>query len=233
MKTAIQIIRDAYSYAGITPNGVPLNAEKSSEGLGFLNELLYMWNAKNYFPFTHNTIDGHVSGQTAKIAPEDAEFIGEKPISINKVMYRDASTWYAVNRVSYEKIYELSTQATLPSYFAFTNDDECNGELVFDCENGNFDARIIYNKALPTMDFADELNAPPQYEQLLKYGIAVKCGIRYGLPADVVSRIKGEQDAILSAIEKANSYKHSLTLKPMKAFAYDDMAVRCLTGRSL
>ena len=54
-KTAIQIIKEGYAYAGISPTGTPLNADMSREGLGFLNELLYKWNIENYFPFTNNT----------------------------------------------------------------------------------------------------------------------------------------------------------------------------------
>lgn len=233
MKTAIQIVRDAYNYCGITPNGVPLDATKSVEGLGFLNELLYKWNTENYFPFTHNTIDGHVNGQVATIGPEESTFIGERPLKINKVLYRSGSNWYAVNRVSYEKIYELTTKTTEPNYFAFTNDEDGNGQIFFDCENGNFDARVIYNKDIPAMEYTTELKAPPQYEQLLKYGVAVKACIRYGLPSDVTAQIKAEQDSILEAITKANSFKHSLTLNPRRSIAFDDFGVQCLTGRHL
>ena len=50
MKTAIELIRDAYDFVGIT--GISLDGKFSKEGLGFLNELLYNWNTENYFPFT-------------------------------------------------------------------------------------------------------------------------------------------------------------------------------------
>ena len=234
-KSAIQIIRDGYAYAGIVPTGVPLNAEMSSEGLMFLNELLYAWNTENYFPFTTNTIDGKVSGGQAKISPDDgSEFVGEKPIQVNKVLYKNGNVWTPLRRLSYEDIWEHRSQCCLPTFFAFTNDSDGNGIVVFDCENGNFDARVIYNKNIPPMEYSTILGAPPQYEQLLKYGVALKVCIRYGVPQDKEASIKAEQDAMLSNIKKVNAPKHSIILSPARSVgAYDDHAIQVLSGRYL
>lgn len=234
-KSAIQIIREAYAYAGIVPTAVPLNAEMSQEGLGFLNELLYAWNTENYFPFTSNTIDGRVSGGQAKISPDEgSEFIGEKPIYINQVLYKNGTVWTSLRRLSYEKIWEHRSQCCLPTFFAFTNDSDGNGIIVFDCENGNFDARVIYNKDIPPMEYSTILAAPPQYEQLLKYGVAAKVCTRYGVPQDKTAGIVAERDAMLSNIKKVNSPKHSIILSPRRDVgAYDDHAIQVLSGRVL
>lgn len=233
-KTAIQIIKEGYAYAGISPTGTPLNADMSREGLGFLNELLYKWNIENYFPFTNNTIDAHVTGGQAVIGPDEgAAFAGEKPLNINKVLWKDGNEWRPLFRVAYDNIWERRVLTSKPYYFAFSNDAEGNGVLTFDCENGNFDARVIYNKALPTMDYNDELTAPSQYEQLLKYGIAVKCCIRYGLPPETKAYIEEEQDAILNSIKKQNSFKHKIDIPVANIGAYDDYSILCMSGRRL
>lgn len=234
MKTAIQIIREAYAYCGVCPTQSNLNGNMSEEGKGFLNELLYKWNIENYFPFTNNTIDGHVSGGIALISPEETStFIGEKPININRVLWKDGTEWHPLIRVGYENIWERCSKTSKPVYFAFTNDESGRGKLVFDCENGDFDCRVIYNKSLPQMDYNDNLNAPEQYEQLLKYGVAVKCCIRYGLPSDVMLSIKSEQDAILNAIKKANSFKHAINISERKVGAYDDFTLLVQSGRRM
>lgn len=212
MKNAIQIVRDAYAYAGICPTAQPLNADMSREGLGFLNELLFKWNMENYFPFTNNMLDADVSGGSAVVAPDSATFRGEVPAFVQKCLWRNGTAWEPLARVSYENIWARRSTGTLPSFFAFSLDADGRGVLTFDCENGSFRCRIIYNRAIPEMDYNDMLNAPPQYEQLLKYGVAVKCCVRYGLPADVKANIAEERDAILSAISKVNSFRHEVNL---------------------
>lgn len=212
MKKAIQIIRDAYAYAGISPTGTPLNGQMSSEGLGFLNELLYKWNMSNYFPFTHVTLDADIVGGEAIVSPTSSTFKGEVPVLIQKCLWRNGSVWEPLARVSYENIWERRRSGELPTYYSFTLDSTGQGLITFNCENGKFKCRIIYNRSIPELDFNDEINAPQQYEQLLKYGVAVKCCVRYGLPSDTLSSIKGEQDAILRAIEKMNSYKHEVNI---------------------
>lgn len=212
MKKAIQIVRDAYAYAGIAPTGTPLNGSMSEEGLGFLNELLYKWNMSNYFPFTHVTLDADVVGGNALIYPDSDTFKGEVPVLVQRCLWRNGSVWEPLSRVSYENIWERRSTGEIPSFYAFTLDGDGHGSLTFDCENGKFRCRIIYNRSIPEADYNDPINAPAQYEQLLKYGVAVKCCIRYGLPADVLNNIKGEQDSILRAIEKMNSYKHEVNI---------------------
>lgn len=218
MKTAIQIIRDAFAYAGICPTGAPLNAEMSTEGLGFLNELLYKWNMDNYFPFTHCTLDADVTGGEAIISPDSETFKGEVPVFIQKCFWKNGSVWEPLHRVSYENIWERKSNGEIPTFFSFTLDEQGRGLITFDCENGRFQSRIIYNRAIPALEFNDLLNAPPQYEQLLKYGVAVKVCVRYGLPIDVMKNIKDEQDAILGAIKKMNSFKHEVNLGQRRGF---------------
>ena len=233
-KTAIQIVREAYSYAGIVFTNGQLDDRKSAEGLDFLNELLYRWNIENYFPFTNNTIDGTVQGGEAKIfdAPE-ATFRGEKPLHVNKVLWKDCNEWVPLVPLGYENIWERRSCTTNPTFYAFTNDEEGNGVLTFDCENGNFQCRVIYNKALPKMDFNDVLAAPEQYEQLLKYGVAVKCCIRYGLPVETKAMIESEQNAILTAIKKANSFKHAINLPSRITGGNYDYTLAVVSGRRM
>ena len=243
MKNAIELIREAYAFAGIAPTGTnlkgdTLNGNMNREGLDFLNELIYKWNAENYFPFTSNVLDCHVTGGKAFIGDSELEetglpvFIGPKPINVNKVLMRQGNEWYDIARLGYENIWERKAQASQPVFFAFTNDENGNGIIEFDCENGDFDCRVIYNKDLPKMDFNDELTTPPQYEQVLKYGIAALVAVRYGMPPDVVARIEKLRDSILTSIKKTNSFKHAVN-RPMRGRCYDDPATAVMCGRHL
>lgn len=209
MKTAIQIIRDAYSYANVIQYNAQLTAEEAAEGLGFLNELLYRWNLDDYFPFAVNTIDAKVSGGEATMKP-GGDFDGPVPLKVNSLHWLNGSQWEPLRRVSYSNIWNYRHQGSIPSAYAFTNDADGTGLLTFDSAQTNYTIRAIYNRALGTMGYNDELNAPPQYEQLLKYGIADKCCTRYGMPQDVRAGIKGEMDAALRAVRKANSFKHEV-----------------------
>lgn len=237
MKKAIELIRDAYAFAGIAPTGSTikgntLNGSMNSEGLDFLNELLYKWNGDNYFPFTSNTVDGHVNGGEAIVSPEEGSALqGPKPINVNKVLCYWSNEWYEVMRVGYENIWERrNRESSTPIYFAFTNDEQGNGRIVFDCENGNFDCRVIYNKDLPRMDFNDELTAPPQYEQAIKYGIAALVCARYGMPADKTAAVEKLRDSILASIKKTNSFKHKIDM-PVRGHVYDNPDDMVMTGR--
>lgn len=234
MKKAIELIRESYAFAGIAPTKNALDGRMSSEGLGFLNELLYKWNADNYFPFTSNTVDGHVSGGRTIISPDDgADLVGPKPINVNKVLFKYCNEWYSLKRRSYENIWETVHQTTIPAFFAFTNDENGNGVLIFDAEKGNFDCRVIYNKNLPEMDFNDVLTAPPQYEQALKYGIAALVCAGYGMPPDVQANAERLRDSVLASIKKTNSFKHSIDAPCRKSNVYDDPAMSVLVGRHL
>lgn len=219
MKTAIQIIREAYSYTGICPTKQTISDEMSSEGLGFLNELLYEWNMANYFPFTNHTLDARIIGGSAVIATDSTTFAGETPAVIQKAFWKNGSVWEPIRRVSYENIWCRRVEgASLPTFYAFSLDEDGKGIITFDCSNGNFLCRIIYNRNIPPMEFTTQLNAPPQYEQLLKYGVAVKVCIRYGVPEDVTARIEKQRDAILGAIEKINQFKHEVNIGTAHAF---------------
>ena len=239
MKKAIELIREAYAFAGIGPtgttlNGPSLNGHMSEEGLGFLNELLYKWNADNYFPFTSNTVDGHVQGGEAIVSPAEGSVLqGPKPINVNKVLCYWSNAWYTLSRVGYENIWERrNRESSTPLYYAFTNDEQGNGRIVFDCENGNFDCRVIYNKDLPLMSFNDELTAPPQYEQAIKYGIAALVCVRYGMPTDKTAAVEKLRDSILTSIKKTNSFKHKIDM-PARCNVYDSPADMVMTGRLL
>lgn len=237
MKKAIELIREAYAFAGIAPvsTGAPsLNGKMSEEGLGFLNEILYKWNAENYFPFTSNTVDGHVQGGEAIVSPDEGSVLqGPKPINVNKVLCYRSNAWYTLSRVGYENIWERrNRESSTPLYFAFTNDEYGNGRIVFDCESGNFDVRVIYNKDLPSMDFNDELTAPPQYEQAIKYGIAALVCARYGMPPDKQANVEKLRDSILTSIKKANSFKHKIDM-PVRESVYESPADYVMCGRHL
>lgn len=229
MKTAIELIRDAYDFVGIP--GVTLDGKFSKEGLGFLNELLYNWNTENYFPFTQNTIDGHVNGGQALIGPGET-LDGEKPINVSIVLYKSGSNWIKLKRVSYENIWERRNTCSQPVSFAFTNDEQGRGVVVFDSENGNFDVRVIYNRNIPTMGFNDVLATPPQYEQAIKYGIAALASVARGMPPEMTAKYEKLRDDIIKNIKKANSFKHSIDA-PVYGTPYESPAERLLTGRHL
>lgn len=231
MKTAIEIISEAYGFIGIT--GV-LNGRFSKEGLGFLNDLLYHWNAHNYFPFTQNTVDGHVTGGSGTIAPEQGNtFIGEKPVRVNKVLVRIGNEWYPLKPVAYENIWERRMNASAPYFYAFTNDEQGRGVVVFDCEDGDFDCRVIYNRNLPAMDFNDTLAAPPQYMQVLKYGIAELASVARGMPSEMTAKYKTLKDDALASIKKTNSPKHSIDMSWRGRACADSPADMVMIGRRM
>lgn len=228
------MICDAYAYAGIAPAGMPLNGNMSKEGLGFLNEVLYRMNSDNYFPFTQVTIDGVLKNGIGVIAPRsDADFVGEKPQKVNKVIYRNGNCWLSMINVGYENIWERRVASSNPEFYAFTNNEDGEGLIVVDAECKEIQCRVIYNKAIPPMEFNDELKAPPQYEQLIKYGIALKVCTKYGLPVDKSSRIQAEYDSIVNAIKKNNSYKHTISRPKRSHDILEDHALSVLIGRHL
>ena len=230
MKTAIELIRDAYDFVGIT--GITLDGKFSKEGLGFLNELLYNWNTENYFPFTQNTIDGHVDGGQALIGPGET-LDGEKPINITAVLYKSGNEWYKLKRVAYANIWERRVSTSQPVSYAFTNDEQGRGVVVFDSENGNFDVRVIYNRNIPRMDFNDILATPPQYEQAIKYGIAALVSVARGMPSEMTAKYEKLRDDIIRNIKKSNSFKHSIDA-PARAGSLDlGPYERVMTGRHI
>ena len=229
MKTAIELIRDAYDFVGIP--GLTLDGKFSKEGLGFLNELLYNWNTENYFPFTQNTIDGHVNGGQALIGPGES-LDGEKPINVSAVLYKSGNNWIKLKSCSYVNIWERRNTCSQPIWYAFTNDEQGRGVVVFDSENGNFDVRVIYNRNIPHMDFNDLLSAPPQYEQAIKYGIAALASVARGMPSEMTAKYEKLRDDMIKNIKKANSSKHSIDA-PVYGKPYESPAERLLTGRHL
>lgn len=235
MKTAIQIIKEAYENLGMSPSGLPLKGKFAEDGLNFLNEVIYRLNSDNYFPFTNNTIDGHVKGGSATISPDFmSEFVGENPISITKVLLKYGNEWIPLVNVGYGNIWERRSGSSRPMFYSFSNDEEGRGILTFDCENGDFDCRVIYNKNIPAMDFNDELMAPPQYEQLLKYGVCLKICNRHNLPAERKEGIKEDYNSILDAIKKNNSYKHEIDRPYVEDENYfNDYSLQVLMGRHL
>ena len=213
MKTAIQLVKEAYTFVGLIPSGAELRGTMAADGLTFLNDSIYELNCQNYFPFTSNTVDGHVTGGIAKISPEqESELVGPKPIRVNKVLVRNGEGWAPLRSVAYENIWERRGNSSLPYAYAFTNDEYGRGVVVFDCENGDFDCRVIYNKDLPRMDFNDLLLTPPQYESVLKYSVCILVSAQRGFPPEKRAEYKELRDAILSSIKAANSKKHSIDM---------------------
>ena len=213
MKTAIQLIKEAYEFVGLVPTGKPVSGPMAEIGLTFLNDTIHQLNCDNYFPFTSNTVDGHVSGGTAKISEEPtSELVGPKPIRVNKVLIRNGNGWCALKDVAYENIWERRGSGSSPYAYAFTNDSEGRGIIVFDCEDGDFDCRVIYNKDLPRMEFNDLLLTPPQYESVLKYRVCYLIAVQKHFPPDKQAEYKELGDTILTSIKKANSKKHKIDI---------------------
>lgn len=217
MKTAIQLINEAYEFVGLVPTGRPVTGPMAEIGLTFLNDTIHQLNCDNYFPFTSNTVDGHVNGGTAKISEElTSELVGPKPLCVNKVLVRLGSEWVALKSVAYENIWERRGVGSQPFAYAFTNDEYGRGIIVFDCEDGDFDCRVIYNKNLPLMAFNDLLLTPPQYESVLKYRVCHLIAVQKHFPPDKQAEYKELGDSILTSIKKANSKKHKIDM-PFRA----------------
>lgn len=234
MKTAIQLIKEAYTFVGLIPSGAELRGTMAADGLTFLNDSIYELNCHNYFPFTSNTVDGHITGGTAKISPEQSsELVGPKPIRVNKVLVRNGEGWAPLKSVAYENIWERRGNASYPYSYAFTNDEEGRGVIVFDCENGDFDCRVIYNKDLPALGYNDYLNTPPQYESVLKYSVCCLVATQRGFPPEKRKEYKDLRDSILSSIKKANSKKHSIDMSFRARVLADSPYDMVMIGRTL
>lgn len=234
MKTAIQLINEAYEFVGLVPTGRPVSGPMAEIGLTFLNDTIHQLNCDNYFPFTSNTVDGHVNGGIAKISEEPtSELVGPKPIRVNKVLVKTGSEWAPLRDVAYENIWERRGGGSQPYAYAFTNDEFGRGVIVFDCEDGDFDCRVIYNKDLPRMDFNDLLLTPPQYESVLKYSVCYLIATHKHFPPEKRAEYKELRDAILTSIKKANSKKHKIDMPFMARALAESPYEMIMIGRHL
>jgi len=205
-KSVLKILSEAYGFIGLCPNGV-INGNRVKKGLQFANEVLQKYNEGCLFPFSFVTLRGRVCGGDTIIAPDADVFKGEVPAAISAVYLQRSNTDYVkLDKCAYSDIFAVRNGGSIPLWYSFDKSLTNEGVLTFDA-TGDYNIMVIYPKQLPELKENDTFFAPDIYEQVLKYGIAVRAAQDEGLPKDEQADAQKNLDDAVRIITESNGSK--------------------------
>ena len=206
-KTIRKILGEAYKFIGLAPNGI-LHDGQVGEGLEFANEVIQKYNESCLFPFSFVTLEGRVSGGSLAIVKGgDGGLDGEIPANMSAVYWkRGENDMLDIEKCKYSEIFRMRNSSSSPSWYSLVVESDERAVLHFDA-TGSFDVLLVYPKRLPEIGIDDTFAAPAIYDQVVKYGVAVRAAQRASLEPSVIADYQKDLDDAVRSIMESNSGK--------------------------
>lgn len=210
--TIRKILGDAYRFIGLAPNGI-LHDGQVGEGVDFANEVIKKYNESSLFPFAYSTLEATVSGGSMTISPTAGEgvTVGEPPVGMAAAYWKRSETdLIDLERIDYKDIFRMRNSSSSPEWYSIVPETDDRVKIHFDAL-GTFRVFLVYPKALPTLEIDDTFVAPEIYEQVVKYGVAVRAATKASLEDSVIANYQKLLDDAVRAVINGNASK-----KPVK-----------------
>jgi hypothetical protein len=215
------IVVDAYKMIGDISDSESLDGTRSTIGLQLLNQLVTKLNLDNMFAFTMQNVtyqpiatqDTYSIG-IPTVAQPTVDINAVRPSNIARLYARQSSNGssaYEINQVGLQDLPMFSINSVgMPSYFAYKSTYPLAG-IEFDSSlDTSYELIISYNTAIPTLNFNDVLEIPPEYEPALKYGLSVVLAKRYGKPREVIADMLSLRDETYNDIKSNTMVKTNI-----------------------
>lgn len=205
--TIRDIINSAFGDTQLVGEGQQVNGTKQLLALTMLNELVYAYNLSNYLNFTFTTLMINSPKNVNVISLDSTlnpDVLAPVPMTVTKCLYSNASQFIPIYQTSYPDLqkYTFNTSG-LPSVFAYQRNDSKSGVLLFDIAPMR-PIKIIYKKLLPAYKLNDTIDCPEEYQQLFRYGLAVKLGRHYGCESTQIQDMQDQLTSIINLIMENN-----------------------------
>ena len=222
-KSIRKIIGEAYKFIGLAPNGI-LHDGQVSEGVDFANEVIKKYNESSLFPFTYSTLDAVVSGGCMTISPTAGEgvTVGEAPVGMAAAYWkRSATDMIKIRRIDFKDIFPMRNTSASPEWYSIVTETDDRVKIHFDAL-GTFNVFLVYPKALPRLEIDDTFVAPEIYEQVVKYGVAVRAAVKAVFEDSVVAGYQKLLDDAVRAITDSNASKKPVKRNFTKRYNHHD-----------
>lgn len=206
--TIRKILGDAYKYIGLAPNGI-LNDGQVGDGVDFANEVIRKYNESSLFPFSFSTLEGTVTNGLLQVSSQEdgASIVGDVPVGMAAVYWKHGDTnMIPIEKCSYKDIFMVRNSSASPFWYALVVESDDFARVHFDAM-GQFDVLLVYPKRIPRLEIDDTFNAPEIYEQVIKYGVAVRAAIKASLEPSVIADYQKLLDDAVRAITDSNAAK--------------------------
>lgn len=213
--TIRKIIGEAYRFIGLAPNGI-LHDGQVGEGVAFANEVIKKYNESCLFPFTFVTLEGRISGGSVAIKNEDdgeGGLVGDIPANMSAVYWkRNETDMLDLEKCEFASIFRMRNSSSSPAWYSLVVESDEKAVLHFDAL-GSFNVLLVYPKSLPELKIDDVFAAPAIYEQVVKYGVAVRAATKASFEESVIADYQKLLDDAVNAIVGSNASKRPMTRK--------------------
>lgn len=204
-KTIRKLLGEAYKFIGLAPNGI-LHDGQVDDGVTFANEVIRKYNESSLFPFTFVTLEATVSGGSLVITIDGSEGVqGDVPAGISSLYWKRSQTdMYDLDKCKYSEIFNKRNTSSSPMWFALVPESDDKAVVHFDAL-GTFNVLIVYPKNLQELKIDDVFAAPAIYEQVVKYGVAVRAAAKASLEDSVIANYQKLLDDAVDSIITSNA----------------------------
>ena len=213
-KSIRKILGEAYKFIGLAPNGI-LHDGQVSEGVDFANEVIGKYNESSLFPFTYSTLEAVVSGGSITISSQAGEGVveGVVPCGMAALYWKHSDTdMVKLRDIDFKDIFGLRNSSASPAWYSLVIQDDDHATVHFDAL-GTFRAFLVYPKKLPRLEIDDTFVAPEIYEQVVKYGVAVRAATKATFEESVIADYQKLLDDAVRAITNSNASKRPVKRK--------------------
>jgi hypothetical protein len=215
------VVVDAYKMIGDIADSEALDGTRSTVGVDLLNQMITKLNLDNMFAFTMQNVNFTPSSSKRSytiglptVAHPTVDINAPRPSNITRLYAKPTSNIaasYEVNKIGLQDLPIFSTEGSgAPLYFAY-NSTYPHASIELSSDLSGYDLVICYNTAIPSVQFNDILEIPPEYEPALKYGLAVILAKRYGKEREVIADMSSLRDETYEDIKNNTINKTNIT----------------------
>lgn len=198
--------------AGIVGVGQNAMAEDMNDACQILNDMIAQWQRRRYLVYhLVEAVYTATGAQSYTVGPGGNFNIAERPSIINAAFARqvinanpnqiDYPLAMLPSRETYSQISMKSLQS-FPQWAFYDASYPTAALFTYPVITGQFEIHIIYPALLQTaVNLADPITVPPEYREALRYNLAARLCVGYGLavPPGVVSLAKSALNTMRTA----------------------------------
>jgi len=220
-----QLIRDSLSMVGAQAPDEAMTDSELQEASRTLNMMLKAWQTDGLQLWLRRSVSVVLIADTASytLGPGGATVTG-RPLKILKVMRKDSSSpagEVEVFKLTQDEYQDQTPKLTTGVPVSYYYDPQLtNGNLYIwpapsSVEVGEYTLEVLYQKPTDDMDDAtDDFEFPQEWFEVIKYGLAIRLAVIYGLPNEDRKQLYYEFKPMKDKLDEWDQESGSIYFQP-------------------
>ena len=211
MTTPVQLINLAFRNANVLGVGQTASAEDMNDAFRMLNMMLAQWNRRRYLIYHLTNITFQATSQISYTIGPGGDINTVRPYKIESAFFRQQSVNPNVDypleilnsREDYNRI-ALKSINSFPSALFYDSGWPLGRVYLWPIPNNQYTVTLsVMDQLQPFSTLFDDVNLPPEYEEVIVYNLALRLFPMYGLtPTPAIVKAA---EVSMNTIEAANA----------------------------